>query len=49
MHPGEEWLTRGELELELIGPTVVREEEALSAEDVRRLREDWEARKTADG
>ena len=49
MHPGEERLTRGELELELIGPTVVREEEALSAEDVRRLREDWEARKTADG
>jgi hypothetical protein len=48
MHPGEEWLTKSELTLALIGPTVVREDELLSADDVRRLREDWEARKTTD-
>lgn len=48
MHPGEEWLTKGELALELIGPTVVREGEKLSAEDERRLREEWEARETTD-
>ena len=49
MHPGEEWLTRGEIALKLIGPTVVHGDEALSAEDVRRLREDWEARQNSEG
>jgi len=38
MPPGAEWLTRRELRLALIGPTVVREEERLSEEKVAALR-----------
>lgn len=45
MHPGEEWLTDRELRLERIGPTVVREDERLPPEEVRRLKEQWEQRK----
>jgi hypothetical protein len=45
MPPGEEWLTERELRLELIGPTVVREEERLAPDKVQRLKEQWERRK----
>ena len=45
MPPGEEWLTERELRLELIGPTVVREEERLARDEVQRLKEQWERRK----
>ena len=38
MQPGLEWLTCRELRLELIGPTVVREEEFLTEEQVAVLR-----------
>jgi len=38
MQPGKEWLTRRELRLALIGPTVVRDEERLSEEQVGELR-----------
>jgi hypothetical protein len=37
MPPGAEWLTRRALRLALIGPTVVREEERLSEEEVDEL------------
>ncbi|MBT5531836.1 hypothetical protein HOK31_02180 [Candidatus Poribacteria bacterium] len=45
MEPGEEWLTDRELRLELIGPTVVCEEERLLPDEIRRLQEQWEQRK----
>lgn len=45
MDPGEEWLTDRELRLELIGPTVVRADERLAPDEIRRLQEQWEQRK----
>jgi hypothetical protein len=45
MDPGEEWLTDRELRLELIGPTVVRDDERLAPDEIRRLQEQWEQRK----
>jgi hypothetical protein len=44
MQPGVEWLTRRALRLSLIGPTVVREEEVLTAEQVAELRRQLESR-----
>jgi hypothetical protein len=38
MPAGAEWLTRRELRLALIGPTMVRQEERLSEEEVAELR-----------
>ena len=38
MLPGLEWLTRRGLRLSLIGPTVVREQEVLTEEQVAKLR-----------
>ena len=38
MPPGAEWLTRRALRLALIGPTVVRDEERLTEQDIAELR-----------
>jgi hypothetical protein len=43
MQPGLEWLARRELRLTLIGPTVVREEEYMTEEQVAELRRRFES------
>ena len=45
MEPGDEWITTRDLPLRLIGPTVVREEERLSDDEVA----EWKARVEAGG
>jgi hypothetical protein len=50
MPPGLEWLTRRELRLSLIGPTVVREEERLTGArmaELRRLHQGHKAERSA--
>lgn len=38
MAPGQEWITRRELRVELLGPMVVRKEERLTPEEINHLR-----------
>ncbi len=41
MEPGQEWLTRRELRVELIEPTAVYEHERLTDQEVAELRQRW--------
>lgn len=49
MPPGKEWLTRRELQVELIGPVELRDAERLTEEDLREIRSRLNSRSKDEG
>ncbi|KPJ57021.1 MAG: hypothetical protein AMS16_01640 [Planctomycetes bacterium DG_58] len=46
IEPGEEWLTRRELRVKLVGPVPIEQTELLSPQEIKELEDRWAARES---